>query len=41
MSSDTVLMSTDRHHTFYHLLGVLCWLYPVGYPRIRKNTSTF
>ena len=17
---------TDRHHTFYHLLGVLCWL---------------
>ena len=18
----------------YHLLGVLCWLYPVGYPRI-------
>ena len=34
MSTDTVLMSTDRHHFFYHLLGVLCWLYPVGYPRI-------
>ena len=25
---------SDRHHTFYHLLGMLCWLYPVGYPRI-------
>ena len=28
---------SDRRHTFcvtYHLLGVLCWLYPVGYPRI-------
>ena len=25
----------DRHHFLrYHLLGVLCWLYPVGYPRI-------
>ena len=20
--------------SLYHLLGVLCWLYPVGYPRI-------
>ena len=30
MSTDTVV---SRHHTFYHLLGVLCWLYPVGYPR--------
>ena len=22
------------HLLRYHLLGVLCWLYPVGYPRI-------
>ena len=30
MSTDTV----DRHHFLrYHSLGVLCWLYPVGYPR--------
>ena len=35
MSSDTVLMSTDTTpFALYHLLGVLCWLYPVGYPRI-------
>ena len=31
-------MSTDTtrtpHLLRYHLLGVLCWLYPVGYPRI-------
>ena len=25
----------DRHHFLrYHLLGMLCWLYPVGCPRI-------
>ena len=24
------------HLLRYHLLGVLCWLYPVGYPRIYK-----
>jgi len=33
MSSDTVVRQTP-HLLRYHLLGVLCWLYPVGYPRI-------
>ena len=34
MSTDTVLMSTDTVFLRYHLLGVLCWLYLVGNPRI-------
>ena len=40
MSTDTVLMSKERHHFLrYHLLGVLCWLYPPGYPRILTNST--
>ena len=34
MSTDPVLMSTDTVFLRYHLLGALCWLYPVGNPRI-------
>ena len=35
-------MSSDRqtpHLLRYHLLGALCWLYPVGYPRICFNMN--
>ena len=34
MTTDTVLMSTDTTPFALHLLGVLCWLYLVGNPRI-------
>ena len=37
MSSDTGRTDTTLR---YHLLGVLCWLYPVGYPRITGQGHT-
>ena len=38
MSSDTTRTDTTLR---YHLLGVLCWLYPVGYPRICQMHNTW
>ena len=35
MTTDTT--QTDTTPLRYHLLGVLCWLYPVGYPRINVS----
>ena len=41
MSSDTTqtlpLRQTPHLLHYQHLLGVLCWLYPVGYPRINVS----
>ena len=38
IGQNVVRQTSGRHQTphllRYHLLGVLCWLYPVGYPRI-------
>ena len=39
MTTDTVLMSTDTTPFALHLLGVLCWLYLVGFPRILWVTT--